>query len=126
MSKNKFIKFNNLTPVCVALEKADVERVDAIAKHLGITRSDVFRAGVLKEVILQEGIKNEKYKPNQFGASYHKTAQTVESDARAKIASDILDALYPLRKKANKALGDREFVRPYVRSKKKLKSEQTA
>lgn len=125
--RNPDIKFSNKVALCAHIEKADLKAIDEVVAHIGINRSEFLRGAILKELILQKGIMDSKRSSRQLGASYWKPEDLQkESETRAKIASDILDALYPLRKKANKALEGKEFVKPYVRTKKKKQDVKIA
>ena len=58
------------TPVCFAIEKSILARVDAVASANGINRSELVRAALFKEIAIQEALIASKVNPATAGSSY--------------------------------------------------------
>lgn len=74
MSRNSKYKPVQPKPICVAIESAYLSRIDAIATSNKVTRSEVIRAAIFKELAVQEALIASKTKGNLVGCGYEPNA----------------------------------------------------
>lgn len=81
MSKTPYV------PVCIALNKELLARLDAVATANGVKRSEIVRAAIFQEVAVQEAIITAKALPSAVGRSY--IAHKPKVDEGKKLAKSI-------------------------------------
>ena len=57
--------------MCALLSKEMMDRLDAVASANGVFRSDVVRAAIFKEIVVQEAIITTKAKASDVGSAYY-------------------------------------------------------